>query len=109
MWYMVLVEKRRRDLTLVDPFFHNRHVGYADIVWPGGDLDLRATDRRYGTDDFSGVNAADIAAKKGPVYIIDQDDINFRGLHEAGFRTVHVHGVLYELIAPTDEPSANTG
>ena len=52
MWYMVLVEKRRRDLTIVDPFFHNKEVAYADIVWPD-DIDL-ATDRRYGTDDLSG-------------------------------------------------------
>src|SRR5215217_4777205 len=34
MWYMVLVEKRRRDLTIVDPFFHNKKIAYADIVWP---------------------------------------------------------------------------
>jgi hypothetical protein len=32
MWYMVLVEKRRTDLTIVDPFFHNTEVSYADIV-----------------------------------------------------------------------------
>ncbi|MBA2713281.1 MAG: hypothetical protein H0U55_06975, partial [Rubrobacteraceae bacterium] len=71
------------------------------------DMDLQATDRRHGTDDFSGVTAAEIAAVTGPVYIVDQDDVNFSGLHEAGFRTVHVRGSLYELIAPSDEPSAN--
>ena len=60
MWYMVLVEKRRRDLTIVDPFFHNKEVAYADIVWPD-DIDLATTDRRYGTDDLSGVSTA----KKG--------------------------------------------
>jgi hypothetical protein len=42
LWYMVLVEERRRDLTLVDPFFHNRDVEYADIVWPD-DIDLQTT------------------------------------------------------------------
>ena len=108
LWYMVLVEKRRRDLTLVDPFWHNREVAYADIVWPA-DLDLRTTDRRFGTDDFSGVLAAKKAAKRGPVYIIDQDDVSFDGLEEAGFRIVHERGVLYRLIAPTDEPPAGTG
>ena len=92
----MLVEKRRRDLTLVAPFWHNRNVDYADIVWPD-DLDLPTTNRRYGTNDFSGVTAVKIAAKKGPVYVLRQEDINFSGLHEAGFRTVHVHGVLYEL------------
>jgi Protein of unknown function (DUF2723) len=107
LWYMVLVEKRRRDLTLVDPFRHNRDVGYADIVWPD-DLDLPTTDRRYGTDDFSGVTAAKIAADKGPVFIIDQDDVNFGGLRKAGFRTIHVSGSLYELIAPAGESSAKT-
>ena len=107
LWYMVLVEKRRRDLTLVDPFWHNRDIGYADIVWPD-DLDLPTTDRRYGTEDFSGVAAAKIASKKGPVYVIDQDDVNFDGLHEAGFRTVHVQGSLYELVAPTDDPPTHT-
>jgi 4-amino-4-deoxy-L-arabinose transferase-like glycosyltransferase len=107
LWYMVLVEKRRQDLTLVAPFWHNRNVAYADIVWPD-DLDLSTTNRRYGTNDFSGVTAAKIAAKKGPVYVLRQEDINLNGLHEAGFRKVHVHGgVLYELIAPGDVRSTN--
>src|ERR687890_627158 len=39
MWYMVLVEKCRRDLTLVDPFFHNTDASWADIVWPA-DINL---------------------------------------------------------------------
>ena len=106
LWYMVLVEKRRQDLTLVAPFWHNRNVEYADIVWPD-DLDLPTTNRRYGTNDFSGVTAVKIAAKKGPVYVIRQEDINLNGLHEAGFRKVLVHGILYELIAPGDVRSAN--
>jgi hypothetical protein len=96
---MVLVEKRRRDLTLVDPFHHNREISYADIVWPA-DVDLATANRRYGTDDFTGVTAAKKAAEKGPVYIIDQDDIDRSGLYEAGWRTAHVEGVLYELIPP---------
>ncbi len=104
LWYMVLVEERRRDLTLVDPFWHNRNIGYADIVWPA-DLDLAATDRLYGTDDFSGVTAAKKAAKKGPVYILDHDDVNPKGLYDAGFRTVRVEGSLYELISPGEAPS----
>ena len=103
LWYMILVEKRRRDLTLVAPFWHNRNVRYADIVWPD-DLDLPKTNRRYGTNDFSGVTAAKIAAKKGPVYIVKQDDVNFDDLRKAGFRTLHVNGVLYELIGPRNEP-----
>jgi hypothetical protein len=101
----VLVEKRRQDLTLVDPFWHNRNIGYADIVWPA-DVDLATASRRYGTDDFTGVTAAKKAAEKGPVYIINQEDINPSGLYEAGFRTVHVEGVLYELIPPRGEPDS---
>jgi hypothetical protein len=103
LWYMVLVEERRRDLTLIDPFWHNRDISYTDIVWPA-DVDLATANRRFGTDDFTGVTAAEIAAEKGPVYIIDQDDVNPRGLYEAGWRTVHVEGVLHELIPPRNEP-----
>ncbi|MCA1848367.1 MAG: DUF2723 domain-containing protein [Actinobacteria bacterium] len=105
LWYMVLVEERRRDLTLVDPFFHNRDVSYTDIVWPA-DVDLATANRRFGTDDFTGVTAAKIAAEKGPVYIIEQDDVDPSGLYEAGFRTVHVEGVLWELIPPRGEPES---
>jgi hypothetical protein len=103
LWYMVLVQKRRQDLTLVDPFHHNRNISYTDIVWPA-DVDLATANRRYGTDDFTGVTAAKQAAENGPVYIINQDDIDRSGLYEAGFRTVHVEGVLYELTPPRSEP-----
>jgi len=99
LWYMVLVEGRRRDLTLVDPFFHNRDISYTDIVWPA-DVDLATANRRFGTGDFTGITAAKIAAEKGPVYIIAQDDVDPSSLYEAGFRTVHVDGVLWELIPP---------
>jgi transmembrane protein TMEM260 (protein O-mannosyltransferase) len=99
LWYMVLVEERRQDLTLVDPFWHNRNISYTDIVWPA-DLDLATADRLYGTDDFTGATAAKKAAEKGPVYIINQDDVNPAGLYAAGFRTVHIEGILWQLIPP---------
>jgi hypothetical protein len=108
LWYMVLVEERRRDLTLVDPFFHNRDISYTDIVWPA-DVDLATANRRFGTDDFTGVTAAKIAAEKGPVYIIEQDDVDLGGLNEGGFRTAHVEGVLWELIPPRGEPETRGG
>jgi hypothetical protein len=108
MWYMVLVERRRRDLTLVDPFFHNTHVTYADIVWPD-DIDLATTNRRYGTDDLSGVTTAEIAAKKGRVYILDQESTNLERFRDAGFRVVPVRaGLLYELLPPGREPHAQS-
>jgi hypothetical protein len=106
MWYMVLVEKRRRDLTIVDPFFHNTEVSYADIVWPD-DIDLATTDRRYGTDDFSGVTTAIKAAKEGRVYVLDQGVANPKLFQNAGFRVVTVKaGLLYELVPPDREPYA---
>jgi hypothetical protein len=108
LWYMVLVEKRRLDLTLVDPFYHNKTISYADIVWPA-DVDLATANRRYGTDDFTGITAAKKAAQKGPVYIFDQDDDYRSGFQEAGFRTVHVEGVLYELIPTHGEGRASEG
>jgi hypothetical protein len=106
MWYMVLVERRRRDLTIVDPFFHNKEVAYADIVWPD-DIDLATTDRRYGTDDLSGVSTAKKAAKAGRVYLLDQGSTNPRRFQNAGFEVVTVRaGLLYELVPPGREPYA---
>jgi hypothetical protein len=103
MWYMVLVEKRRTDLTLIDPFFHNTNVSYADIVWPD-DIDLATTDRRYGTDDLSGVKSAKMAATKGRVYLLDQESTNLDPFQKAGFRVVIVkEGLLYELLPPGRE------
>jgi hypothetical protein len=104
MWYMVLVEERRRDLTIVDPFFHNTEVAYADLVWPD-DIDLATTDRRYGTDDLSGVSAAKKAAKKGRVYLLDQGSTNPEPFRNAGFEVVTVKkDLLYELVPPGREP-----
>jgi hypothetical protein len=99
MWYLVLVERRRQDLTLVDPFQHNPEAEYADIVWPA-DLSLQETDRRYGTDDFSGVTSARIAARKGPVYLLPSAFVPDPERYEAvGFRVVEVEeNILYRLI-----------
>ena len=108
LYYLVLVEKRRQDLTLVDPFWHNRDIGYADIVWPA-DVDLGAANRLYGTDDFSGVTAAEKAAEKGPVYIINQEDINPSGLYEAGWHTTQVEGALFRLVPPDGEAAGGDG
>jgi hypothetical protein len=106
MWYMVLVERRRRDLTIVDPFFHNKEVAYADIVWPD-DIDLATTDRRYGTEDLSGVTTAKKAAKEGRVYVLDQGATNPERFQNAGFEVVTVRaGLLYELVPPGREPYA---
>lgn len=105
MWYMVLVEKRRRDLTIVDPFFHNLEVSYADLVWPD-DIDLATTNRRYGTDDFTGVEAAKKAAKRGRVYVMNQGYAQRGDFEDAGFQVVRVdeYGIIYELVPQGREP-----
>ncbi len=108
LWYMVLVENRRRDLTLVDPF-KTSWLRYEDVVWPDR-LNAAQSAERYGTADISGVEAAWRAAEEGPVYLLDHDILGrvvgegtFR---EAGFETVPVDGEvgLYELVPEGGEP-----
>jgi hypothetical protein len=60
LWYMVLVEERRQDLTLVDPFCTSWDRR-TDLVWPD-DLNAAQSAARYGTDDTTGVEAARKAA-----------------------------------------------
>jgi hypothetical protein len=109
LWYMVLVEKRRRDLTLVDPFSHAtiNEVRYASLVWPDDDIDLQTMNRRYGTGDSTGVSAAKKAAAKGPVYLLDEERINLSNFQNAGVRTVRVGASLYELVPPEGKRYAN--
>jgi 4-amino-4-deoxy-L-arabinose transferase-like glycosyltransferase len=97
LWYMVLVEQRRRDLTLIDPF-ETSWVRHEDLVWPDP-LDARKSAARYGTDDITGVEAARAAAKKGPVYVLDPEKAYLPGFREAGFDVVRVdeNVELYEL------------
>jgi hypothetical protein len=98
LWYMVLVEGRRRDLTLIDPFCTSwdRHT---DIVWPDP-IDASEAARRYGTDDTTGVEAAKKAAANGPVYLLANARSNLESFREAGFDVVPVgrERLLYELV-----------
>jgi hypothetical protein len=105
LWYVVHVEKKRRDLTLVDPFRHNTGVSHADIVWPE-DAPLEVLDRRYGTNDISGVKAAEMAAERGPVYLLAQEEANPQNFRQAGFKVVRIEGILYRLYPPG---SGNSG
>jgi hypothetical protein len=98
LWYMVLVEGRRRDLTLVDPFCTSwdRHT---DIVWPQG-ISAAEAAARYGTDDTTGVEAARRAAGTGSVYLLANGRARLDSFREAGFDVVPVEkdGSLYELV-----------
>jgi hypothetical protein len=101
LWYMVLVEERRRDLTLVDPFCTswNRHT---DFVWPD-DLTAAASAARYGTDDTTGVEAARKAVRRGPVYVLDHGRVDYGHFRRAGFEALPVgrDRILYELVPST--------
>ncbi|MDP9411125.1 MAG: DUF2723 domain-containing protein [Actinomycetota bacterium] len=98
LWYMVLVEERRRDLTLIDPFCTSwdRHT---DLVWPDA-ISAAQANARYGTDDTTGVEAAREAAKNGPVYVLDQKRIELERFRQAGLDVVPVgeDRLLYEII-----------
>ena len=98
LWYMVLVERRGRELTLIDPFCTSwdRHT---DIVWPGN-ISASEAAKRYGTGDTSGVEAARRAAEDGPVYLLANARSNLESFREAGFDVVPVGRghLLYELV-----------
>jgi len=98
LWYMVLVEGRRRDLTLMDPFCTSwdRHT---DVVWPDQISAAEAADH-YGTDDTTGVEAARRAAGTGSVYLLANARARLDSFREAGFDVVPVEkdGFLYELV-----------
>lgn len=109
LWYMVLVEERRRDLTLVDPF-KTSWIRYNDIVWPEP-LTRPQADARYDLDDTTGVAAAREAAGNGPVYVLDPealdgDEAGLDFFRDAGFDVVRAGegGELYELVPPGREP-----
>jgi hypothetical protein len=96
LWYMVLVEGRRRDLTLMDPFCTSwdRHT---DVVWPYQISAAEAADR-YGADDTTGVEPARRAT--GPVYLLANGRVRLDSFREAGFDVVPVEkdAFLYELV-----------
>jgi hypothetical protein len=98
LWYMVLVERRRRDLTLIDPFCTSwdRHT---DVVWPD-QIDAAEAANRYGTADTTGVEAALKATKNGPVYLLANARSNLEPFRDAGLDVVPVGGghLLYRLV-----------
>lgn len=105
LWYLVLVQERRQDLTLVDPF-ETSWVRQTDFVWPD-DLDAGESAERYGTGDLTGVETARIAAERGPVYLLNQEIDGMGDFREAGFRVEPVddNDVLYELVPVGESPN----
>ena len=108
-WCMVLVEERRRDLTLLDPLRTSR-IRDNDIVWPEP-LTRPQADARYDLDDTTGVAAAREAARNGPVYVLDPealdgDEAGLGFFRDAGFDVVRAGegGEFYELVPPGREP-----
>ncbi|HEV2744199.1 MAG TPA: membrane protein, partial [Rubrobacter sp.] len=83
LWFTVLVEERRRDLTLVDPFCTSWDRR-TDLVWPD-DLTAPRSAARYGTDATTGVEAARKAASRGPVYVLDHGRVDYDRFRRAGF------------------------
>jgi Protein O-mannosyl-transferase TMEM260-like len=98
LWYMVLVKRRRQDLTLADPFCTSwdRHT---DVIWPDRISAAEAADR-YGTGDTTGVEAAREAAQRGPVYLLANGRARLGSFREAGFEVVPVgrDDLLYKLV-----------
>ena len=88
LWYTVLAEERRQDLTLVDPFCTSWDRR-TDLVWPEN-LTATQSAARYGTDDTTGVEAARKAARRGPVYVLDHGRVDYDRFREAGLDPVPV-------------------
>lgn len=88
LWYMVLVEERRQDLTLVASF-NAPWTRYQDIVWPEPkEPELTA---RY-REDTTGVWAVREGLKEGRVYVLAQESANPEALRNAGYRFEEVGG-----------------
>ena len=102
LWYMALVEERRQDLALVDPFCTSWDRR-TDLVWPD-DLNAARSAARYGTDDTTGVEAARKAAETGPVYVLDHGRVDYDRFREAGLDPVPIAegNRLRELVPRTE-------
>lgn len=103
LWYMVLVEERRTDLTLVDPFQGWEGGNYSDVVWPEK-LTMPEKRLAYGIGDPTGVTAATRATERGDeVYLLAHEALRFEYFEAAGFGVERVEGDLYRIIPPDGE------
>ena len=98
--YMILVEERRADLTLVSPWYPSRNPMR---VWSASD----APDDEYTTAQSvgsNGVTDARVGARQGPVYALG-NSVDLCDFQNTGFSVVRVEGdLLYEIVPPDRTP-----
>ncbi len=102
LWYMVLVEERRTDLTLVSAWYA---VKAPLRLWSSPDNPRKLEHRPQGENgDYTGVPDALELTEYGPVYFV-QGSVKPEDFESAGFTIVPVEeGVLYELVPPGGTP-----
>ena len=98
--YMILVEERREDLTLVSPWYPSRNP---QRVWSasGAPDDEFPSAKSVGSN---GVADARVASRKGPVYTLG-DGLDLCNFQNTGFSVIRVEGdLLYEIVPPDRAP-----
>lgn len=98
--YMILVEERREDLTLVSPWYPSRNP---QRVWSasGAPDDEFPSVKSVGSN---GVADARVASRKGPVYTLG-DGLGLCNFQNTGFSVIRVEGdLLYEIVPPDRAP-----
>ena len=98
--YMILVEERREDLTLVSPWYPSRNP---QRVWSasGAPDDEFPSVKSVGSN---GIADARVTSRKGPVYILG-DGLDLCNFQNTGFSVIRVEGdLLYEIVPPDRAP-----
>ena len=98
--YMILVENRRADLTLLSPWYPSRNPMR---VWSASDT---STGEYPVQEDIGGRGVADarVAARRGAVYVL-KGSMDLCAFQNAGFSVLPVEtDVLYELVPPGGTP-----
>jgi hypothetical protein len=94
--YMILVEERRADLTLVSPWYPARNPMRVWSVRSTPDDEYPAV-KSVGSN---GVADARVAARQGPVYALG-GSIDLCNFQNTGFSVIRVEGdLLYEIVSP---------
>jgi 4-amino-4-deoxy-L-arabinose transferase-like glycosyltransferase len=94
--YMILVEERRADLTLVSPWYPARNPMRVWSAQSTPDDEYPAA-KSVGSN---GVADARVAARKGPIYALGSS-IDLCNFQNTGFSVLRVEGdLLYEIVPP---------